>query len=93
MELTGAIWKLANNLVNPLGCHPERISSTELDLLADPKSVRRHRVSFILADASRGCARDPRSAHIRAAGSEVQWNESLKSKLLWSTFLIAGNPN
>jgi len=42
MELTGAIWKLANNLVSPPDCHPERISTTELNLLADPKPVRGH---------------------------------------------------
>src|SRR5712692_3336256 len=42
VELTSAIRKLANNLVSPLGCHPEGISTSELNLLADSKPVRRH---------------------------------------------------
>jgi len=93
VELTSAIRKLANNLVSPLGCHPEGISTTELNLLADSKPVRRH------TGLHRSGCRTPMPAQFPDQLAHEQpptkrsRTGSFKSEPLRSTFLLAGGPH
>src|SRR5712692_6202059 len=93
VELTSAIRKLANNFVSPLGCHPEGISTTELNLLADSKPVRRH------TGLHRSGCRTPMPAQFPDQLAHEQpptkrsRTGSFKSEPLRSTFLLAGGPH